>query len=315
MKKIIVFIGAATFLAACSESHTPKESLFQQVVKPEMIGASLQYLESLTGPARNVSADGNVRTYPLAQCELTAIFGGDKNKLVSALRIPISAGCDADVSGFIAEQGAEKLLTSQIDFAKFEAWTAGETSFLADCLSGCGNAFDPSVYQYWQGPRAMDFLEIMIEVPLVGDAVIAAGEKWREAMEKGEGEDWVVDAQFNCQPAKYKDVARLAFAQIRPTAITIGRDLPIPKCEVLAKAPVPASGGDQLAVPQPASDCDYEYDKTLKKAGFLAKEVMVHGPVDEDFPGYGCAYRIQPAPGTRLPKGAVVQFRSAYEGS
>lgn len=71
---------------------------------------------------------------------------------------------------------------------------------------------------------------------------------------------------------------------------------------------------NQLVVPKPASDCDYDYDKTLKQSGLVAKQNLIHGPEDTDFEGYGCPYRITPPPGTPIQKGATVQYRTAYEG-
>ena len=66
-------------------------------------------------------------------------------------------------------------------------------------------------------------------------------------------------------------------------------------------------------VPNPASDCDFSYDETLKNAGLVPKEISIHGPEDDDFSGYGCPYRITPAPGTKVQAGSTVTFRSAWE--
>lgn len=60
--------------------------------------------------------------------------------------------------------------------------------------------------------------------------------------------------------------------------------------------------------------CDMEYDKRLHAAGLKANEVSVHGPEDQDFKGYGCAYRITPAPTHLVLPGSTVTYRSAWEG-
>jgi nitrogen fixation protein FixH len=60
-------------------------------------------------------------------------------------------------------------------------------------------------------------------------------------------------------------------------------------------------------------NCDMEYGKSIAAAGLKSKKVSVHGPDDEDFPGYGCAYRISPAPGTKVQKRSKVTYRSAWE--
>ncbi|BCU06760.1 hypothetical protein Atep_14370 [Allochromatium tepidum] len=68
-----------------------------------------------------------------------------------------------------------------------------------------------------------------------------------------------------------------------------------------------------IVVPNPASDCDFSYNETLKNSGLVPKEISIHGPVDDDFSGYGCPYRITPAPGTKVRAGSTVTFRSAWE--
>ena len=64
-------------------------------------------------------------------------------------------------------------------------------------------------------------------------------------------------------------------------------------------------------VPEPASDCDLAYNKAIENAGLVPKEISIHGPEDDDFSGYGCPYRITPAPGTKVQAGSTVTFRSA----
>lgn len=73
------------------------------------------------------------------------------------------------------------------------------------------------------------------------------------------------------------------------------------------------SSAATVGVPAPRGECDRQYAELLKSAQLTPKEVAVHGPVDEDFPGYGCPYRITPPPGSRATKGSAVTYRSAWE--
>lgn len=325
MKKTVIMLVLVASMSGCSESPAPQQNAaltnvaptpMQQIFQPEMIGATLLYLEQFTGPPRNVSPDGMERTYKVGACEITAYVGEGENKSVSALRFVVAPGCDGDVGKFLdSSPGASGAMLSQLSFGKFEEMVGGTTRYYADCLTLCGNAADPTVYAHWEGPRSADFLEMMVEVKLVDDASLQAADQWKAAMEAKEGEDWVVDTGFNCDPVKYNDVARKGFAAVKPEAITIGRGLPVPKC---AQATAPAihatMNPEQLVVPKPASECDYDYDNTLKQSGLVVKKNLVHGPEDTDFAGYGCPYRITPPPGTPLQKGATVQYRIAYEG-
>lgn len=323
MKSLALTLAAALALAGCSEQAPPSGGAapkvvagpLQRIFQPEMIGATLPYLEQFSGPPRNISADGLERTYKVDRCEFTAYVAQGANPSISALRFAIAPGCDGDLSLFLgATPGASSLL-SELTFAKFEAMAGFGVNYYADCLSLCGNAADPSVYAYWEGPRSVAFLQVMLEVVLVDDASNAAAEQWRGAMAAQESEDWIIDTRFNCTPEKYGDVARKAFAAVKPTAITLGHGLPAPRCdEAAAPALQSPAGSAQVRVPQPASACDYDYDKTLQQSGLTASRSTVHGPVDKDFAGYGCPYRITPAPGTPLPRGATVSYRAAYEG-
>lgn len=318
MRKALPLLIAAAVMAACSNQDAPapesQQSPMSRILQPEMIGASLQYLEALTGPPLHLSADGSQRKYKLGACEVDATVEGGENKSVSALRVALAPGCDADVGAFLATAPTSKSLPlSQMSFGKFKE-LAGGTLFYADCLSGCGNAYEPAVYAHWEGPRAADFLEMMVEVKLVDDAAIDAASQWRSAMESGEGEDWVMEASFNCDPSKYNEIASKAFAAVRPEAFSIGRGLAVPRCSMQQAQSQQAVGVNQVRVPQPATECDYDYGKTLKQSGLVAKQLLIHGPEDEDFAGYGCPYRITPAPGTTVQKGSTVQYRSAYEG-
>lgn len=330
MKKILISLAIAGLISGCSDqSSSPPENTasapppppapqqltpMQKLFDPEMLGATVQYLEQLTGPPRNVSDDGLVRTYKVNSCEVNAYVTGGQNSSVSALRFPITPECDGDVGKIWS---GESVMTSQLSFGKFNEMVGGNVLFYADCLSLCGNAADPVVYAHVEGPRANDFLEMMVEIPLVNDQAIEASNRWQAAMEAKEGEDWVVETGFNCEPTKYAAAAKQAFAALKPEAITIGRGvLPIQPCtqQTAAAAPVQMSANpNQLVVPQPASSCDYDYDKRLKKIGLIPKVEEIHGPEDEDFVGYACPYRITPPPGTPVQKGSVVRYRSAYE--
>lgn len=93
----------------------------------------------------------------------------------------------------------------------------------------CGNAADPSVYAHWEGPHAVDFREVLLEVVLVSDAAIDAADQWQSQMRKAEGDDYVMETRFNCDQ-KYAAIAQKAFEQVPVTAVTIGSELKAPGC-------------------------------------------------------------------------------------
>lgn len=325
MRKILTMLLIASITGCSSEDPKPKQDVtpknneaaltpMQQIFQPEMIGATVQYLEQFTGPPKNVSPDGQARTYKVNSCEVTAYIENEgESKSVSGLRLMLAPGCDGDVGKFIDNKNTTML--SQLSFSKFEELVGGGVLYYADCLSLCGNAFDPSVYAHWEGPRAADFLEMMIEVKLISNEALQAADQWESVMKTKETEDWILGTGFNCEPTKYSNVASKSFAAIRPEAITIGRGLPSPRCDQEIISTQASVEPNQLVVPAPKSECDYEYEKTLNKNGLVPKKNFIHGPIDEDFVDYACPYRITPPPGTPVKKGSVVQYRLAYEGS
>lgn len=58
-----------------------------------------------------------------------------------------------------------------------------------------------------------------------------------------------------------------------------------------------------------------EADTLLQQAGLVPADTPVYGPVEADAAGYGCAYRQQPRPGTKVPKGSTVSYRWWWETS
>ncbi|MGB5598880.1 MAG: SH3 domain-containing protein, partial [Thiothrix litoralis] len=76
-------------------------------------------------------------------------------------------------------------------------------------------------------------------------------------------------------------------------------------------APLDAKdSADLVAVPDLTSDCVMEAETLLKSLGLRAKEISVHGPIDDDAAGIACPYRQSPKAGTMVNKGTTVTFRS-----
>lgn len=206
-------------------------SLMSRVFRPEMIGSTISGLEKLTGAAVRRSPDGTERTYTVTGCSVTAITSaGPSEKTITALRVVLTQKCQVDIASLIGEGRGSQSENGTMTFGKFDKIVGG-AEFYADCLgSNCGNAFDPTVYLHWTGPRASDFLEIMAQVKLVENKPLDAATKWLMAMESRESPEWMMENNFNCHPEKYHSVALAAFKHVVPEAITIGRGLSIPQC-------------------------------------------------------------------------------------
>ena len=201
---------------------TANPSKLDQVFDGEMLGVDVPYFEQLTGLAKHTYA--NRKIYKVDGCEVTA--NTDAN-IIQSLRIDLSAKCTFDLNKFLNASSGKFPAPHLMTFGQFEA-LYGSGHFMADCLTDCGNAADPVVYEHWNGSHANGNTEVMIEVVQVGDDAIDAAIKWINTMKKTESEDWIVEAKFNC--LRYDAFAHKFFKNVKITAITIGKDIEKPSC-------------------------------------------------------------------------------------
>lgn len=211
-----------SLLAACACAPATWATPLADVFNGDMLGANLRRFEASAGAAQ--ARHGDSRTYRVQGCEIVAnVAGGSVNEL----RLELSPTCRADLHSFIGKFAppANRPLT----FGALDAASGGGLAFYADCLRLCGNVGDPSVYGLWEGPRAVGFVQVLVEAKLVDDAPIKAADRWRAAMTRSRGNDYVIDARFNCERT-FDTQALHAFANVRASAVTIGTDLNTPDC-------------------------------------------------------------------------------------
>ena len=290
----------------------PITQLQGKLASREAIGLNLEYVVRVSGPAMRIT--GNQQLFDLQGCKFTLTTDEAKQSILG-VQLELSKKCPVDVGPVI---NADKpILAGDLTFGAADKYFR-PGDYLSDCLSSCGNAYDPSIYWAAEGSHADGFGKVVLSVPITGDAVVDAAARWRDAMLKSETEDWVViETGFNCAPQKYREVAAREFSGMRPAFLSFGHSVEAPTCTeaaTVAVAPAPVSNG-MVSVPKPRSDCDMEYAALLKSKGLVAKEKLIHGPDDSDFAGFGCPYRISPPPGTTVKSGAQVTFRAAWESS
>ncbi|QIL74149.1 hypothetical protein G7048_27105 (plasmid) [Diaphorobacter sp. HDW4B] len=297
--------------AASQPKKDPIAQLQSMLASREAIGLNLEYVVRVSGQAMRI--EGNQQQFDLQGCKFV-LTTDDAKQSILGVQLELSRECPVDVGPIL---NADKpIRPAELTFGMAEQYFR-PGNYLSDCLSMCGNSYDPSIFWAAEGSRADGFGTVVLSVPITGDAVVNAASRWRDAMEKSESEDWiVVQTGFNCAPEKYRDVAVREFSGMHPAYLSFGHSVEYPACSepVPATAPVPvAVNNGMVTVPKPRSDCDMEYGAYLKSKGLVPKEKSVHGPEDRDFAGYGCPYRIEPAPESQVSPGAKVTFRSAWE--
>ncbi len=202
-----------------------------QLFDPKMIGANLPFLEHLTGPARTTDPGTRsgevVNTYAVEGCDVQVRVAGG---VVQSLGIAkLDTHCSFSLKKF--SSAFETLPpVNQLTFGQFDS-VGGAVSYTADCLVDCGNAYVPSVYAAWEGARADNFLQVRVGVVLLEDAAIDASNRWAEAMQQQEGQEWIVDRKFACSD-KYNVLASEIFKSIRITSATVGTDISDSDCSL-----------------------------------------------------------------------------------
>jgi len=184
---------------------TAQAAKLEEVFNGSMLGVTQRYFESVAGiPIRKI---GERFIFSIEGCHVHAFV---KDKSVYALRLSLETNCQADLSflGF-------DISTNKPTFGDFP-----RTRYFSDCLYLCGNAFDPSVYAFWQGSHANNFIEVMLETA----SGFEAKNEWRNYMAQQMGEDYVIDLRFNCEDS-FSNIAAETFEKVAVESITIGHDL------------------------------------------------------------------------------------------
>lgn len=198
----------------------PTGSKLSQIFTPTMLGSTVQYLEQVTGVAKN-SSKGS-KTYLVQGCEVTA---GISAGAVKSLSLKVSDKCGFDLNAFLANgMNGTFPPVNKMTFGQFDTVTGGKGRYTADCLWLCGNGYTQSAFEKLAGSRMNGFTDVILGVTLTANDALDASSSWKDVMMPKEGEDWVVDAKFNCTN-KYNADAQKAFQAIKITSITIGNGL------------------------------------------------------------------------------------------
>jgi hypothetical protein len=225
---VLLALGA---LAAPARAQTQADgSALGRIFTLNMLNAQVAYLESITGPAWKVNAGvaqgTEQRIYQIQGCQVTV---GVSNGAVQSLGLGLSDGCSVDLSRFFNRSKAAPSANTMTfgDLGNFidDYGNSNEQgSFAADCLDGCGNAYDPLVYGHYVGPQSDQNLEIVASASTADAATSDAASKWETLMQKQSGQTYVDNTTFNCD-GKY-DVQAASFLQnVKITSITIGWNL------------------------------------------------------------------------------------------
>jgi len=186
-----------------------------QIFTPDMLGANLAFVETITGPA--FKTEGDDRIYKVDGC--TVVIGSTKGKIDNLGVIDYSPRCSFDIAQYFAG-GYQYPVPPVPTFGDIKRGLGGDYS--ADCLVDCGNAADPVVTLGYEGSHADNFNELVAEASPDGGPMLDAYSDWSEKLVARYGEQAVVDNNFEDD---LDAVASKDFGPIHPTTIRVGQNL------------------------------------------------------------------------------------------
>lgn len=223
--QLLATASAVTLITASGAASGARPVNLAEVFDPEMINADLPYFEQVTGPARNTY--GDTKYYKVGDCVVQVKLA---EGTIRSLSMQLSPKCTFDVNRFLPSHAGKFPPSHALTFGAFDTLTSGTGEFYANCLSLCGNAFLPVIYEYWQGARSDNQLEIMLEAGEFSNHALGAKDTWEAALGRVRDEKWVIDATLICS-RKYDESVRRAFRDVTIGVITIGYDIQVPGCD------------------------------------------------------------------------------------
>jgi hypothetical protein len=210
-KAILAMLLAFMPITTAQANATPSEKI-AKLFTPAMLRADIAFIDRNFGPP--VSIFGDERQYDVDGCDV--VISAEKS--VISMELAVSPTCTFDLAPFVLAE--RPLPVHELTFGGFEAEAGDSGEYKADCLLSCGNAYDPSVYLDYEGPRATDFIKVRLGVKLVDDPAIQAAQAWSDIMVKEQGEAWVMDLKFN-DDSRYDEIARKLFRNVKISTVRL----------------------------------------------------------------------------------------------
>ena len=189
-----------------------------QIFTPDILGANVAYLETITGPA--FRTEGADRTYKVGDCQV--IVGVAGGKIANVGIDGMNPHCAFPIAQYFA-QGYNKPVPALPTFGDIKEGLGGH--YAADCLSLCGNAAAPVVSLSYEGSHADNFNSLYAATPITGGAALDAYADWGAKLTAKHGQDYVVNGGYKTGDS-LDDVAARDFAHVYPTIVRVGQDLP-----------------------------------------------------------------------------------------
>jgi hypothetical protein len=204
--------------AIAAADYAARSSTLARIFTPDILGANVAYLETITGPA--FRTEGSDRIYKVGECEV--IVGAAKGKIANIGIDGMGPHCAFPIAQYFAE-GYDHPAPPLPTFGDIKQGLGGRYS--ADCLALCGNAAAPVVSLSYSGSHADNFNGLYAATPITGGLALNAYEDWAAKLTAKYGQDYVVSGKYKTGDG-LDEIAARDFAPIYPTVVRVGQDLP-----------------------------------------------------------------------------------------
>jgi hypothetical protein len=202
----------------------PPKAKLLAVMDPAMLALEIPAFEKVAGPTLKVWPDGR-RDYQLDGCAVTALTTGTT---VTGLKLALGKACTVDLNKFFVFE-FDFPPTNTMTLGDFNRRISSNTKITADCLNACPDGALATLHEHFTGSRWLAQLQVALDVAIDTDPRRAALARWTSAMRDGGGADYTSAARYQCD-ARFDPAAVAAFDKITLSAVTIGYNLPAPRC-------------------------------------------------------------------------------------
>src|ERR1700761_580103 len=206
-------------------AHAPAtDDKLAKIFTPDALGENVAYLEAITGPAFTTTkgAPGTSDIFNIYKVEGCRVIVGVSSGKVNNLGMEdFGPKCHFNIGQYFHQEvdgngrNPHDVVPVLPAFGDLSAQLGG--SYIADCLSLCGNAADPVVTLQFSGSHADGFNQLLASVALVDDASIHASEVWARKLDEKYGNNYSSNLDRSKDNLTY--VAADAFKRIKPTTI------------------------------------------------------------------------------------------------
>lgn len=207
-------VSAPATAAATTSAAQGADSPLERVIDLELVGGNVEFFEAISGPAKRVwdSREGQFyRSYEVNGCDVDTMTEGET---IKSITLHVSQQCDP--GGFGMQFAGKTLSEAEAEL--------GGGRYVAGCISGCGNAADPTYGYEIAGYRANGFLNYSIQAMPESDADWDRLFAWKDQMVAERGEDFVVmEMGYQCDPA-FAQGNRTATKDFRIVSVTVSSE-------------------------------------------------------------------------------------------